>query len=72
MMEVGKVFMISNCSLKPANRQFSTIKNEFEITFRDATEVIPCDGDNSSVPSITFNFCRIADLNPSLKDQVHI
>jgi replication factor A1 len=70
MVEVGKVFLISNCSLKPANRQYSTIKNDYEITFRDSTEVLPCTDDTSDVPSITFNFVRIADLNAGLKEQV--
>jgi replication factor A1 len=50
--------------------QYSTIKNDYEITFRDSTEVVPCNEDTSSVPSITFNFVKIADLNASLKDQV--
>ena len=70
MIEVGKVYLISSCILKPANRQYSNIKNEYEITFRETTEVSLCSDDTSSVPSITFNFVRIADLNPSLKDQV--
>ena len=70
MVEVGKVFLISNCSLKPANRQYSNIKNDYEITFRDITEVVECTDDTSDVPSITFNFVRIADLNSGLKDQV--
>ena len=70
MIEVGKVFLISNCSLKPANRQYSNIKNDYEITFRDITEVVPCTDDTSDVPSITFNFVRIADLNASLKDSI--
>ena len=70
MVEVGKVFLISNCSLKPANRQYSNIKNDYEITFRDITEVVACTDDTSDVPSITFNFVRIADLNSGLKDQV--
>ena len=50
--------------------QYSTIKNDYELTMRDSTEIIQCTEDTSDVPSITFNFCKIADLNASLKDSV--
>jgi replication factor A1 len=50
--------------------QYSNIKNDYELTMRESTEIIPCTEDTSDVPSITFNFCKIADLNASLKDQV--
>lgn len=69
MIEIGKVFYITHGTLKAANRQYSTLNNDYEITFKDTTEVMPCtEEDTGSIPTLTFNFCQISQLNPGLKD----
>ena len=71
MIEVGKVYNITHGTLKAANRQFSKLNNEYEITFKDNTEVTLCsEEDTSSIPTLTFNFCQIASLTPELKDSL--
>lgn len=70
MVEIGKVYYITQGSLKAANKQYSTLNNEYEITFRDSTEVIPCldESEQSKIPTLSFNFCQINSLTPALKD----
>jgi len=68
--EVGKVYFINNCSLKPANKQYSTLNNDYELTFRDSTEMVLCEEDTSDIPSVTFNFCQLSQLTPGHKDQI--
>jgi replication factor A1 len=31
---VGKVYLISRCQVKAANKQYSKIKNDYELTFK--------------------------------------
>lgn len=68
MIEIGKVFYISSCQLKPANKQYSNLKNDYEMTFRESTEVVPCSEDTSNIPSIMFDFVKISDLTQVAKD----
>merc|ERR1719507_2929920 len=56
MIEVGKLYYISSCQLKTANRQFSTLNNEYEMTFRESTEVMPCNEETTAIPTLQFNF----------------
>ena len=48
--------------LKTANKQFSTINNDYEMTFSAETEVIPCDDDVGDLPSVAFSFVPINQL----------
>ncbi|ESN95542.1 hypothetical protein HELRODRAFT_114692 [Helobdella robusta] len=65
MIEVNKVYFIRKAQLKIANKQFSNLNNDFELTFTGETEVIPCadgedcDDDGQQLPSISFNFVGI-------------
>ena len=70
MIEIGKVFYITSGTLKAANKQYSNLNNDYEMTFRDNTEVYPCtdEAEASSIPTLSFNFCQIGQLNASLKD----
>ena len=43
MIQVGKVFLISNCQVKAANKQYSKLRNDYELTFKDNVIVQPCD-----------------------------
>jgi len=71
LCEVGKVFLINNCSLKPANKQYSNLNNDYELTFRDSTEmVLVTDEDTSAIPSLTFEFVKLGDLSEKDKDRV--
>ena len=69
-VEVGKVYMITSCSLKPANKQYSTLNNDYELTFRDSTEMVLCEEGVESIPTVTFNFVKLNQLTPEHKDTV--
>ncbi|XP_041979266.1 replication protein A 70 kDa DNA-binding subunit [Aricia agestis] len=67
MIQVDKVYYISRCQLKTANKQFSSLKNDYEMTFTADTVVAECMEDSSAVPSIKFEFMpinEIANKNP--------
>ncbi|XP_046386232.1 replication protein A 70 kDa DNA-binding subunit [Ischnura elegans] len=62
MLEINKVYFIKGCRLKGANKKFSSIQNEYEMTFTQDTQVVPCYEETSSIPSVTFNFQTINNL----------
>jgi len=65
---VGKVYYISNCSVKAANKQYSKLKNDYELTFKDNGTMELVEDDTSDVPTMTYNFARISDLSAAEKD----
>jgi len=67
---VGKVYYISNCSVKAANKQYSKLNNEYELTFKDNGTMDLCE-DTSDVPTIVYNFTSIADL-PSCNKETSV
>lgn len=60
MIEVNKVYLISRCVLKTANKKFTNIKNDYEMTFTNDTQVIPCNEDTTDIPTLTFDFTSIS------------
>ncbi|XP_060902628.1 replication protein A 70 kDa DNA-binding subunit [Labrus mixtus] len=67
LIEVGKVYYISKCSLKIANKQYTSVKNDYEMTLNGESSIIPCD-DSSDVPMVQCDFVSIADLESREKD----
>ena len=70
MIEVGKLYYISSCQLKTANKQYSNLNNEYEMTFRESTEVMPCNEETTAIPTLQFNFVKIGDLGDVSKDSI--
>lgn len=70
MIQVGKVYLISNCQVKAANKQYSKLRNDYELTFKDNVIVQLCDEDTSDVPTIIYNFMSIVDLASQQKDAI--
>ncbi|KAM6987790.1 replication protein A 70 kDa DNA-binding subunit [Tautogolabrus adspersus] len=67
LIEIGKVYYISKCSLKIANKQYTSVKNDYEMTLNGESSIIPCD-DSSDVPMVQCDFVSIADLESREKD----
>uniref|UniRef100_A0A1B6CV81 Replication protein A subunit n=1 Tax=Clastoptera arizonana TaxID=38151 RepID=A0A1B6CV81_9HEMI len=63
MIEVNKVYFISKCTLKPANKKFSAIKNDYEMTFNNETVVTPCMEEDDEIPQLSFNFTKLSSLS---------
>ncbi|XP_028818893.1 replication protein A 70 kDa DNA-binding subunit isoform X1 [Denticeps clupeoides] len=69
LIEQGKVFYISKGSLKIANKQFSSLKNDYEMTLNGESTIIPCD-DCQDVPMLQCDFVPIAELESREKDSI--
>ncbi|ELU09821.1 hypothetical protein CAPTEDRAFT_172916 [Capitella teleta] len=61
MIEMNKVFFVKKGTLKTADKRYNTTDNDYEMTFNNDTEIIPCD-DDTSLPTINFNFVEIGNL----------
>lgn len=62
MIEVDKVYFISKCQLKPANKQYTTIKNDYEMTFTNDTVLEECTDDVPSIPALQYKLVPISQV----------
>jgi replication factor A1 len=60
----GNVYYISSpCQVKMANKRFTNVDNDYELTFERDTRVEKAEGEDAAViPQIQFNFTSIADM----------
>ncbi|XP_071499912.1 replication protein A 70 kDa DNA-binding subunit-like [Diadema antillarum] len=70
LMEIGKVYFLSRGSLKPANRQYTSINNEYELTLNNDTAIEPCVEEDVSIPSVQFDFKSIGTLEDTPEDSM--
>ncbi|XP_067619019.1 replication protein A 70 kDa DNA-binding subunit [Eurosta solidaginis] len=67
LIEVDRVYYISKCQLKPANKQFSNLKNDYEMTLTSETVIQACEDDDTDIPEIKYDLVpisQIANLEP--------
>ncbi|XP_030778490.1 replication protein A 70 kDa DNA-binding subunit [Rhinopithecus roxellana] len=69
LIEVNKVYYFSKGTLKIANKQFTAVKNDYEMTFNNETSVMPCE-DGHHLPTVQFDFTGIDDLESKSKDSL--
>ncbi|KAG9265211.1 replication protein A 70 kDa DNA-binding subunit [Astyanax mexicanus] len=69
IIEQGKVYYISKGSLKIANKQYTSLKNDYEMTLNGESTIIPCE-DSQDVPMVQCDFVAIADLEAREKDAI--
>ncbi|XP_034487485.1 replication protein A 70 kDa DNA-binding subunit [Drosophila innubila] len=63
LIEVDNVYFFSKCQLKPANKQYSQLKNDYEMTFTGETVVQLCeDADDGGIPEIKFDLVPISEI----------
>jgi len=76
VIEVGKVYMISKGSLKPAQKNFNHLKNEWEIFLESTSTVELCPDEDDSIPRQQFSFRPISDIenvdNNSILDVIGV
>lgn len=70
MIEIDKVYFISRCQLKPANKQYSKLNNEYEMTMISETQIQACTEDVTSIPKLRFDLVSITDLSEKGKDSI--
>ncbi|XP_008994611.1 replication protein A 70 kDa DNA-binding subunit isoform X2 [Callithrix jacchus] len=69
LIEVNKVYYFSKGTLKIANKQFTAVKNDYEMTFNNETSVMPCEDDHH-LPTVQFDFTGIDNLESKSKDSL--
>lgn len=63
------MYYISKCSLKIANKQYTSVKNDYEMTLNGESSIIPCE-DSCDVPMVQCDFVSIDDLENKEKDSI--
>ncbi|KAI4344581.1 hypothetical protein L6164_011789 [Bauhinia variegata] len=75
-IEVGKVYLISKGSLKPAQKNFNHLKNEWEIFLESNSTVELCPDEDGSIPRQQFSFMSISEIesveNNSILDVIGV
>ncbi|CUG87758.1 replication factor 51kDa, putative [Bodo saltans] len=64
MLQPGNVYYFSGGQVKNANRKFSNVNNDYELTFDKTTQVVPArnDAESMSIPVQRYNFVPIKIL----------
>ncbi|KAE8711819.1 Replication protein A 70 kDa DNA-binding subunit B [Hibiscus syriacus] len=62
--QLGKVYYISRGTLKVANKQFKTVKNDYEMTLNENSVVEEASDEETFIPEAKFNFVPIDQLGP--------
>uniref|UniRef100_A0A4W6FN19 Replication protein A subunit n=1 Tax=Lates calcarifer TaxID=8187 RepID=A0A4W6FN19_LATCA len=63
------VYYISKATLKVANKQYTTLKNDYEMTLHAHSSIVPCD-DGQDIPTVHCDFVPIAELENRDKDTI--
>lgn len=48
-LQNGKIYLVKNGKLKPANPKFNQLKNDYELSLNEATEIVE-DADTGDLP----------------------
>lgn len=59
---MDKIYYISKCQVKIADKRYSSLKNDFELTFTNETQVQECHESDASIPTTQFNFVPIEKI----------
>lgn len=70
VIEVGKVYMISKGSLKPAQKNFNHLKNEWEIFLEATSTVDLCPDEDVSIPKQQFSFRPISEIESTENNSI--
>jgi replication factor A1 len=62
LLEMGQVYFVSRGRLKPANKKFSSVKNDYELTLGDETTIELCTEGAPDLPTLQYNFTSIAEI----------
>ncbi|GJV54064.1 replication protein A 70 kDa DNA-binding subunit A [Tanacetum coccineum] len=68
--EVGKVYMISKGSLKPAMKNFNHLNNEREIFLKSSSTIDPCPDEDASIPQQQFSFRPISEIETAENNSI--
>lgn len=57
------MYYISKCQLKSANKQYSSLKNDYEMTFSADTTVEECVGCDDNLPKVSYNLVPLSQIS---------
>lgn len=63
------MYYISKATLKPANKQYCSLKNDYEMTLHAHSTIVPCDN-SDGIPTLHYDFVPIAELQNIDKDAI--
>ena len=72
ILKVGSIYKVSNATVRPVRKKFSSIANEFELHLDKDSIVIQLSDDElqgQTLPNIQFSFVKIRDLRAALNGQ---
>jgi len=69
MLEQGKVYYFTKGSLKTANKKFTSLKNDYEMSLNSDTIIEPC-MEECDLPTVQYEFRPIKDIEQVNKDSV--
>jgi replication factor A1 len=62
LLEEDKVYIVQNGKVNIANKKFTSIPNDYCITFNDSTKFDPAEEDDGII-KVAYNFKRIKELS---------
>jgi len=72
MLNIDNVYYISRGSLKPANKQYSKLNNDYEMTFNNETCIEQCH-ETDNLPHINISLCPLSEIcNKNANDSVDV
>ncbi|CAN1159717.1 Replication protein A 70 kDa DNA-binding subunit A [Linum perenne] len=70
VIEVGRVYLIAKGNLKPAQKNFNHLKNEWEIFLEATSTVDLCQEEDGSIPQQQFAFKPISEIESSENNSI--
>ncbi|KAJ1698689.1 hypothetical protein LUZ63_007201 [Rhynchospora breviuscula] len=70
IIEVGKVYMVSKGTLKPAQKDYNHLSNEWEILLDKTSTVDLCTEEDVSIPNQKFNFIPISKIEETSNNSI--
>ncbi|XP_050350813.1 replication protein A 70 kDa DNA-binding subunit-like [Nymphalis io] len=69
-IESDKVYYISSCQIKTANKQFYKLNNDYEMIFKSDTLIAECFDNDSTLPTVKYDFLPISDIANKRPDTI--
>lgn len=70
VIEANKVYFLTIASVKTANKKFSNLKNDYELTLNNGTQIIEAE-DDGALPKLQFDFVALATMAGAEKNSVY-
>uniref|UniRef100_A0A0D9VLR4 Replication protein A subunit n=1 Tax=Leersia perrieri TaxID=77586 RepID=A0A0D9VLR4_9ORYZ len=70
VVEVGKVYVVSRGNLRPAQKTYNHLNNEWEILLENGSTVDLCPDEDSSIPTQRFDFRPISEIEDAQNNAI--